>query len=100
MGTKEDVDIAVRAAQEAYTSSWGLSVPGAQRGKLLGKLADLIEAHQGELAALEALDNGKAFGWAFNVDVAGAASCLRYYAGWADKNSGQVIEVRRLITLH
>ncbi len=99
VGTKEDVNIAVRAAQEAYDSSWGLHVPGAERGKLLSKLADLIDAHRGELAALEALDNGKPFGWAFNVDVAGASSCIRYYAGWADKNSGQVIEVRRFIAL-
>ncbi|KLO16563.1 NAD-dependent aldehyde dehydrogenase [Schizopora paradoxa] len=96
VGTKEDVDIAVRAAQEAYATSWGLNVPGSQRGKLLNKLADLVEAHQGELAALEALDNGKAFGWAYNVDVAGAASCFRYYAGWADKNSGQVIETNEM----
>ena len=55
---KKDVDLAVKAAQKAYDESWGLNVPGLQRGKLLTKLADLVEDHAAELAALEALDNG------------------------------------------
>lgn len=94
VATKADIDVAVKAAQKAFNESWGLKVPGAQRGKLLMKLADLMEEHRSELAAIEALDNGKTWSWAYNVDVPGAFSCIRYYAGWADKNSGQVIEVR------
>ncbi len=57
-GTTEDVDIAVAAAKRAYKSSWGLKVPAYERGRLLGKLADLLEEHKDELAALEALDAG------------------------------------------
>lgn len=38
---------------------WGLHTPGAQRGELLLKLADLVDKNKEELAALEALDNGK-----------------------------------------
>ncbi|KAG6333421.1 hypothetical protein ID866_5671 [Astraeus odoratus] len=91
-GTPKDVDLAVEAAEKAFETTWGLNCPGTERGKLLGKLASLIEEHADELAALEALDNGKAFNMARNVDVTAAAECIRYYAGWADKITGQVIE--------
>ena len=72
------------------------------------KLADLIEENAAELAAIEALDNGervptvqvllsprpsgKTFGWASSVDIPGSVACIRYYAGWADKNHGKTIE--------
>ena len=58
-GTAKDVDRAVSAARRAYETSWGLKVPGPRRGELLYKLADLMVLHFDELAALEALDNGK-----------------------------------------
>jgi aldehyde dehydrogenase (NAD+) len=45
-----------------------------------------------ELAALEALDNGKTFSWARNVDVNFSISVIKYFAGWADKITGQSIE--------
>ena len=54
----EDVDIAVKAAKQAFKTSWGMKVPGHQRGRLLYKLADLVEKHQDVLAAVEALDAG------------------------------------------
>ena len=92
-GTAKDVDRAVAAAKRAYDHSWGLKVPGTERGKLLNKLADLMEAHADELAAIEALDNGKTFGWAKNLDVSASIATIHYYAGWADKIHGQVIEV-------
>ncbi|KAI0298763.1 aldehyde dehydrogenase [Multifurca ochricompacta] len=91
-GTPDDVNRAVKAAKRAFDESWGLKVPGSQRGKLLNKLADLFEQHSDELAALEALDNGKTFNWAKAADVAASIGVLRYYAGWADKIHGQVIE--------
>ncbi|KAF8546770.1 aldehyde dehydrogenase, partial [Imleria badia] len=90
--TAKDVDAAVDAAQKAFDTVWGLNAPGTTRGILLNKLAKLLEDHTDELAALEALDNGKTFNWAKNADVAGSIDCLRYYAGWADKISGQVQE--------
>ncbi|KAH9986369.1 aldehyde dehydrogenase, partial [Russula vinacea] len=91
-GTAKDVDRAVSAAKHAFETSWGLKVPGARRGELLNKLADLIELHSDELAALEALDNGKTFNLAKNVDLGMSVGTIRYYAGWADKIHGQVIE--------
>ncbi len=91
-GTTKDVDRAVIAAQRAYETSWGLKVPGSQRGKFLHKLGDLMELHFDELAALEALDNGKTLKWAKVVDVKFSIETIRYYAGWADKIHGQVIE--------
>jgi aldehyde dehydrogenase (NAD+) len=57
-GTPADVDLAVAAAEEAMETVWGLHTPGAQRGALLMKLAELIDQNKEELAALEALDNG------------------------------------------
>ena len=90
--TAKDVDRAVNAAKRAYETSWGLKVPGPQRGELLHKLADLMVLHYDELAALEALDNGKTFQWAKMVDVNFAIESIRYFAGCADKIHGQVIE--------
>ncbi|KDQ17454.1 hypothetical protein BOTBODRAFT_171940 [Botryobasidium botryosum FD-172 SS1] len=88
-----DVDRAVQAAQKAFETSWGLTVPGNERGKLMMKLADLIERDIDEIAAIESLDNGKAFSVSKNFDVTQAAAVIRYYAGWADKVHGNVIEV-------
>ena len=56
--SKLDVDVAVDAALKAFESSWGLNTSGAERGRLLMKLADLMDAHADELASIEALDNG------------------------------------------
>ncbi|ESK88546.1 aldehyde dehydrogenase [Moniliophthora roreri MCA 2997] len=90
--TPKDVDIAVEAAQKAFDTTWGLNAPGAVRTKLLTKLASAMEACADELAALEALDNGKTFDWAKTVDVPFSIELIRYYAGWADKIHGQVQE--------
>ena len=56
--TSKDVDVAVAAAHKAFETTWGLNMGGAGRSRLLAKLAQLMEDHQQELAALEALDNG------------------------------------------
>lgn len=58
LANEKDVDLAVAAARKAYSTAWGLKVPGTQRGALLLKLADLIEKNADELAALESLNNG------------------------------------------
>lgn len=91
-GTPKDVDRAVEAAKRAFHTSWGLKAPGALRGKLLSNLARLMEENANELAALEALDNGKTFAMAKNIDLVMSVATIRYYAGWADKLHGQVIE--------
>src|SRR6202042_793988 len=57
-GDREDIDRAVKAARAAFdTGAWS-KMPPAQRGKLIWKLADLIEKYQEEFAQLESLDNG------------------------------------------
>ena len=58
---------------------------------MLSKLADLFDEHVDTLAAIEALDNGKALSMA-KIDVSLSSGCLRYYGGWADKIHGKVID--------
>jgi len=53
-----------------------------------------MEKNREELAALEALDNGKTYNWASAMDIPGSIETVRYYAGWADKVHGKVIEAR------
>ena len=57
--TKEDVNTAVKAARKAFKTTWGLKIPGNERGALLLKLADLMERDQDKLAAVESLNGGK-----------------------------------------
>lgn len=91
-GRAKDVDTAVAAAQNAFETAWGLNAPGTKRGHLLNNLANLMQKNFDELAAIEALDNGKTFSWAQKVDVKDSIACIRYYAGWADKIQGNTIE--------
>lgn len=65
----------------------------AERGRLLYKLADLVEKHADELARLEALDNGKPYSVAKAADLTLSIASYRYYAGWADKVHGKTIPV-------
>jgi len=88
--TEKDVDIAVKAARAAFEGEWRKVTPG-DRGKMLFKLADKFEENLDTLAAVESLDNGKAITMA-KVDVGMCASTLRYYAGWADKIEGKVVD--------
>lgn len=89
----EDVNRAVKAARKAFDNGPWRRMSAAERGRLLYKLADLMEKHQDELAALEALDNGKPFSFAKAADIALCIKTYRYYAGWADKIHGQVIPI-------
>nr|XP_023019765.1 aldehyde dehydrogenase, mitochondrial isoform X2 [Leptinotarsa decemlineata] len=91
-GGKADVDLAVEAASEAFRfgSPWR-TMDASQRGRLLYKLADLVERDASYIASLESLDNGKPYSNSYNVDVLGSVSVLRYYAGWADKIHGKTI---------
>jgi delta 1-pyrroline-5-carboxylate dehydrogenase len=59
VASEKDIDIAVEAAQKAFDTTWGLHASGQERGKLLIRLAELIEENIDELAALESLDNGE-----------------------------------------
>lgn len=92
-GSKADIDRAVAAADKAFKTSWGRTVPPQTRGACLHKLGELIDAHADELGQLEALDNGKPRWMATTMDVADTAACYRYYAGLADKIEGKTMEV-------
>ncbi|MEQ8165542.1 MAG: aldehyde dehydrogenase family protein [Alphaproteobacteria bacterium] len=85
---KEDIDRAVSAARKAFESGPWHTMSPSQRGRLLGKLADAIEAHLDELAELESLDNGKPVSVARAADVPLSADLFRYMAGWATKIEG------------
>ena len=91
-GGAADVDRAVAAARAALEGEWGqMTAPGRERPML--ELARLMEEHAGELAELEALDNGKPVKLARVVDVRLAVEHLRYYAGWPTKIAGQTVPV-------
>jgi aldehyde dehydrogenase (NAD+) len=93
-GDATDVDLAVKAARKAFDSGPWRKTDARDRGRLLNKLADLIETHFDELAELETLDNGKPISESKNADLPLVIDCLRYYAGWADKIHGQTIPIR------
>lgn len=93
-GDKADVDLAAHAARSAFESGPWSRMDARDRGRLMHKLADLMEANLDELAALETLDNGKPIGDAKAADLPLAIDCIRYYAGWADKITGDTIPVR------
>ncbi len=90
-GNREDIDRAVKAARTAFESGPWAKMPPAARGKLMWKLADLIEKHLEEFAQLESLDNGKPLGIARVADVPLTVEHFRYYAGWATKIEGNSI---------
>lgn len=91
---KVDVDLAVKAAKQAFQlgAPWRTS-DATYRAKLMNKLADLIERDSAHLAALESLDNGKIYKSALNDDLAVTVDTLRYYAGWADKIHGKTLPI-------
>lgn len=91
---KADVDLAVKAARAAFHSKspWR-RMTASDRGKLLNRLADLIEKNADELATLESLDNGKPKSVAASADLPLVIACYRYYAGWADKIQGKTIPI-------
>jgi len=89
----KDVDRAVKAARTALEKGpWG-KLDAADRGKLMFRLADLVEKHAEELAALESLNCGKTIVDS-RGDIGGVINTLRYYAGWADKIEGKTVPVR------
>ncbi len=89
-GDKADIDAAVRSARAAFNGAWRRVTP-SERGKMIWKLADLIDRHLEEFAELESLDNGKPLTIARAADVPLAADLFRYMAGWATKIEGNTI---------
>src|SRR5438045_1078670 len=88
-----DVDRAVHAARRAFEDRNGpwRKLSASERGRLIWKLADLVEKNIDELAELETLDNGKPIFEARYVDMPMVADVFRYYAGWATKIHGETV---------
>src|SRR5271169_4456229 len=91
-GGKADVDKAVSSARAALKVWSGLRA--AERGRILQRAAALVEAHQEELIEIESLDAGKPLAAVRRQDMAAVIDTVRYYAGWCDKITGQVIPAR------
>ncbi|EXJ81451.1 aldehyde dehydrogenase (NAD+) [Capronia epimyces CBS 606.96] len=87
----DDIDKAVKAARAAFNDPSWRDLPATERGTLLYKFADLIEANKETLATLETWDNGKPYSVALNEDLEEVIGIFRYYAGWADKIYGETI---------
>jgi acyl-CoA reductase-like NAD-dependent aldehyde dehydrogenase len=91
---QRDAEAAVRAARRAFESGAWPEMAAADRGKLLWRVAELIEKYADELATLETLDNGKPIFESRQVDIPMVAEVFRYFAGWATKICGETVPVR------
>jgi phenylacetaldehyde dehydrogenase len=92
-GDARDIDAAVKAARSAFETGPWRRVTASERGRMIWKLADLIEKHLEEFAELESLDNGKPLTVARVADVPLAVDLFRYMAGWATKIEGNTIPI-------
>ncbi|KAK1161498.1 cytosolic 10-formyltetrahydrofolate dehydrogenase-like [Acipenser oxyrinchus oxyrinchus] len=90
-----DVDKAVAAAKEAFENGeWGKMNP-RDRGRLIYKLADLMEEHQEELATIESIDSGAVYTLALKTHIGMSIQTFRYFAGWCDKIQGCTIPINQ-----
>jgi acyl-CoA reductase-like NAD-dependent aldehyde dehydrogenase len=89
----EAIDRAVLAARRAFEDRSGAwrKMSASERGRLIWRLADLVEKHIDELAELETIDNGKPIFESRYVDMPMVIDVLRYYAGWATKIHGETV---------
>jgi acyl-CoA reductase-like NAD-dependent aldehyde dehydrogenase len=88
-----EVDLAVQAAKRAFESGAWRSMSPDDRSRTLWRLAELIEERASIFGQLDALDNGKPFAVARDVDAIWSARHFRYFAGWPDKIEGATIPV-------
>ncbi|WP_163505966.1 aldehyde dehydrogenase family protein [Fodinicola acaciae] len=98
--SQADVNAAVAAARQALGSAQWAGLLPVQRAALLFRLAELVDQHHEELAALETRDQGQPIGISRQVSVTGAAEHLRYFAGWVTKLQGTTNPVSFPETLH
>lgn len=82
-----DVDLAVAAARRAFQSTSWAGISPHERARYLFAIADTVDAHGEELAAIETLDNGVPF-VASKARIAHVSETFRYYAGWVSKLYG------------
>ncbi|XP_057777329.1 aldehyde dehydrogenase family 2 member C4-like [Salvia miltiorrhiza] len=94
-GDKEDVDLAVKAAREAFDHGPWPRLPGSERRKIMLKFADLIEQNLEELAALDAMDAANLYLLGKIVMINNGIELFRYYAGAADKIHGETLKMSK-----
>jgi phenylacetaldehyde dehydrogenase len=92
-GDKADIDLAVQAARKAFEEGPWRKMTSSDRGKVIWKLADLLESNLEEFAQLESLDNGKPLTIARAADVPLAVDLFRYMACWTTKIEGNTIPI-------
>jgi aldehyde dehydrogenase (NAD+) len=92
-GGEADVEIAVAAARRAFEGPWR-TMRASERGQILMRWADLLKRNAEEIIELESIDAGKPIAATMRQDFPAAIDTLIYYAGWADKISGDVVPVR------
>ncbi|MCK1739501.1 aldehyde dehydrogenase family protein [Bradyrhizobium sp. 139] len=92
-GNEADVDHAVAAARRAFEGPWR-TMRASERGQILLRWAELLKLHANEIAEIESIDAGKPISATMRQDFPAAVDTLIYYAGWADKISGDVVPVR------
>ena len=94
VASREDVDRAARAAKRAFEpeSEWR-KMNARERGRLLNRLADLMEQHREQLATLESLDSGAVYTLALKTHIGMSIEVFRYFAGWCDKLHGLTIPI-------
>lgn len=92
LGRASDIDHAVDAARAALSGPWG-KMTAHDRGQLLWRLADAMDANKQIFGELDTIDNGKPMHVARDVDAVYSARHFRYFAGWPDKIEGKTIPV-------
>ncbi|MFM0005624.1 MULTISPECIES: aldehyde dehydrogenase family protein [Paraburkholderia] len=92
-GDAKDVDLAVRAAREAFEHGPWRSMSTAERAKIIWNIGNLVDEHSEELAQLEVLDEGSPYNIVRNFYVRLGAEHFRYYSGWATKIGGSTVPV-------
>ena len=93
-GDERDVDAAVRAARKAFDEGPWPRMSPHERGRIVWKLGELIQANLDEMARLESLCTGKTMFDSGKVEIPFAAEVFRYYAGWATKIHGETLQLR------
>jgi len=90
--SEAEMDAAVKAARACLESKDWRDLPARRRGQLLYRIAELLEQRSGQIAEVETKNNGKPL-FESKIDVGMAIETFRYYAGWADKLTGDTLPV-------
>jgi acyl-CoA reductase-like NAD-dependent aldehyde dehydrogenase len=93
-GDERDIDAAVAAARKAFDEGPWPKMSPHERGRIVWRLGDLIQANLDEMAKLESLCTGKTMFDSGKVEIPFAAEVFRYYAGWASKIHGETLQLR------